>query len=185
MKRIKLTGKNSGLAKELIYQLNKLGYDVTGYGKGDIDLNDTHDVLSKIADAEIFINNANYDFTQTKILYELFKLWKDDEKKLIINISSRAAQPNISKGYLYAAQKAALEHLANNLVYNSDKKCRITTVSLGLLEADIESLTYEQTAKHIVKLIEQPESEETVHLSLQHSRCYTEVQAVKAARLSR
>ncbi len=65
---------------------------------------------------DIFINNANVGFSQTDLLNEAFSEWRDDSKKLIINIGSRAGRPNISKGYLYGAQKAALNHLAISVV---------------------------------------------------------------------
>ena len=74
---------------------------------------------------DIFINCAAVDFKQTELLNECFNEWRNDSSKLIINIGSRAYKPNISKGYLYAAQKAALNHLADNLIYNSDRKCGI------------------------------------------------------------
>ena len=80
---------------------------------------------------------------------DAYVAWKDEPTKKIINISSRAAQPNISKGYLYSAQKAALNHLANNLTYNSDKTCRITTMNLGLLEDQLPSISYKQVARWV------------------------------------
>ena len=83
---------------------------------------------------DVFINCANIGFDQVQLLEDCFKFFKDHKKKTIVNISSRAHQPNISKGYMYAAQKAALTHYANNLVYNNaQKRCRIMTVHLGLL----------------------------------------------------
>lgn len=183
MKLVKLTGRSTGLAKEIITTFGEWGFDVRGYGVGDIDLENTQSVVELMRDADVFINNANYKFTQTEILYELFKVWKDDPNKHIINISSRAAQPNISKGYLYAAQKAALEHLANNLVYNSDKKCRISTIALGLLNGVEHSTPYSSVVTEIAKIIDSPLNCETVHITLQHSENYQVIQALKAARL--
>lgn len=183
MKLVKLTGRSTGLAKEIVSTFNNWGFEVRGYGIGDIDLENTQSVVEAVRDADVFINNANYKFTQTEILYELFKVWKDDSSKHIINISSRAAQPNISKGYLYAAQKAALEHLANNLVYNSDKKCRISTIALGLLNGVEHSTPYSNVVTAIAGIIDSPIDCETVHLSIQHTENYQTVQALKAARL--
>ena len=97
-------------------------------------------------DFDIFINCAHVGFEQTNLLMKAFEAWKYNPSKKIINISSRAAQPNISLGYLYSAQKAALNHLANNLTYNSDKMCRITTMNLGLLESRWPSISYKQVA---------------------------------------
>jgi len=101
---------------------------------------------------DIFINNA--PINQMELLNECFAEWKSDPSKLIINISSRAAKPNISKGYLYAAQKAGLNHLADNLVYNSERQCGIVTLSLGLLEHDeVPSLSYDNVCDKIEEII--------------------------------
>ena len=99
---------------------------------------------------DIFINNACVGFSQADLLNDVFHEWRDDPNKLIINISSRAAKPNLSQGYLYSSQKAALNHLADNLVYNSDRRCGIVTLNLGLIEHDeVPSLTYEQITNTI------------------------------------
>jgi len=130
--------------------------------------------------ADILINHAHKDFDQTNILDIAYQTWRKDSKKYIINISSRAHQPNISKGYLYAAQKASLNHLTNNLTYNSDKQCRISTINLGLLNhEDLPSLKYEEVA-HIVKyLIDLPTHIEVPEITVQNSANYSEVQSDK------
>ena len=69
---------------------------------------------------DVFINCAHVGFEQTRLLQEWFNAWSDDNTKLIINISSRAGLPNLSKGYTYGAQKAALDHMTDNLTYNCD-----------------------------------------------------------------
>ena len=131
---------------------------------------------------DIFINCAHVDFKQTELLNECYHEWKDDSTKLIINISSRAAKPNISKGYLYAAQKAALNHLADNLVYNSDRRCGIVTLNLGLLEhPEVPSLTYDEVIDAIKEIIfywytDRPTSTE---ITLQHRENYRENQKLK------
>jgi len=131
---------------------------------------------------DIFINCAHVDFKQTELLNECYHEWKDDTTKLIINISSRAAKPNISKGYLYAAQKAALNHLADNLVYNSDRRCGIVTLNLGLLEhPEVPSLTYDEVIDAIKEIIfywytDRPTSTE---ITLQHRENYRENQKLK------
>ena len=95
-------------------------------------------------------NKTNVDDLVSELLNDVFHEWRDDPNKLIINISSRAAKPNLSQGYLYSSQKAALNHLADNLVYNSDRRCGIVTLNLGLIEHDeVPSLTYEQITNTI------------------------------------
>lgn len=133
-------------------------------------------------DCNVFINNAHVDFLQTETLYKVFSKWKDDPSKLIINISSRAGLPNLSKGYLYGAQKAALDHLTDNLVYNSDKQCRITTINLGMLEDELPSVSYREVCDLISYIICLPNHLEIPRIFLQNSYNYREVQKLKEYR---
>jgi len=129
---------------------------------------------------DIFINNAHVEFKQCDLLYEWFHDWKACESKHIINISSRAGLPNLSKGYLYGAQKAALDHLADNLTFNSSKRCKITTVSLGILENELPSLRYQEVGDLIDYIIHQPPHLEINKVLLQHVYNYQEIQTLKA-----
>jgi len=131
---------------------------------------------------DVLINHAHRGFRQTEILMHAYEAWKHDKTKYIINISSRASQPNISKGYMYATQKASLNFLTNTLVYNSDKQCRITTINLGLLNnEDLPSLTHEEVADAVKYLIDLPQHIEIPEMTLQNSANYQEVQSDKEA----
>ena len=131
---------------------------------------------------DVFINNAHIDFEQTRLLEEWFQAWREDSNKLIINISSRAGLPNLSKGYLYGAQKAALDHLADNLTYNSNKKCRITTIGLGMLEDTMPSVTYTEVCDMIEYVLKMPVHLEIPKLYLQHAHNYQDIQERKKSR---
>lgn len=131
---------------------------------------------------DVFINLAHDHFSQSFVLDFLFKEWKDNPDKLIINISSRAAFPNLSKGYMYAAQKAALDHMAQNLTFNSEKKCRITNINLGLLVDELPSLTYDEVCTTLRHVISRPKHIEIPNITLQHSHNYIDVQRQKAPR---
>ena len=131
---------------------------------------------------DVLINHAHRGFRQTEILMHAYEAWKHDSSKHIINISSRAAQPNISKGYMYATQKASLNFLTNTLVYNSDKQCRITTINLGLLNhEDLPSLTHKEVADAVEFLIDMPKHIEIPEITIQHSANYQDVQSDKQA----
>ena len=131
---------------------------------------------------DVLINHAHRGFRQTEILMHTYDAWKHDSSKYIINISSRAAQPNISKGYMYATQKASLNFLTDTLVYNSDKQCRITTINLGLLnDEDLPSLTHEEVADAVKYLIDLPQHIEIPEMTLQNSANYQDVQSDKEA----
>lgn len=133
-------------------------------------------------DYDVFINNAHVNFCQTTILDSWFRVCRNDPSKLIINISSRAGLPNLSKGYYYAAQKAALDHLSDNLVYNSDKKCRITTLCLGMLEDELPSLRYNEVCDLLQYIVYMPQHLEIPKIYFQHSYNYKQVQKEKESR---
>lgn len=133
-------------------------------------------------DYDIFINNAHVDFKQCDLLHEWFQEWKDSDTKHIINISSRAGLPNLSKGYLYGAQKAALDHLADNLTFNSNKRCKVTTIGLGMLEDELPSLKYKEVGDLMDYIIHLPKHLEINKVLLQHVHNYQEIQTLKAKR---
>lgn len=133
---------------------------------------------------EIFVNNAHVGFCQTTILKEWFDINGQDSTKLIINISSRAGLPNLSKGYLYAAQKASLNHLSDNLVYNSNKQARITTICLGMIEEEEYSLRYSEICQMLDYIINLPKNLEIPKIYFQHSLNYKEVQHLKSIKLN-
>ena len=180
--RVAITG-STGLAKTIIDTLEATPYngkqiDVMSERMENITVNgntwwgwEQYDVL---------INFAYDDFEQTKILELAHNAWKDDNSKYIINFSSRAAQPNISKGYLYSAAKASLNHLANNYQYNSDKKYKMTTLNLGLLNSPLPSVSRTEIAGLVHKLITSFPELEIADMTLQAHHNYGDVQDLKS-----
>lgn len=130
---------------------------------------------------DVFINCAHVDFCQVELLEECFQSFKSYPNKTIVNISSRAHQPNISKGHMYAAQKAALNHYANNLIYNNaEKQCRIMTVNLGLLNhKTLPSLDYNEVSGFILRQLTWDSHFEIAEVTLQHRANYLDVQRKK------
>lgn len=162
--RIAVTG-NSKLAAAIRDRFNALSFRV-------------EDQIDK-SNFDIFVNNAHVGFKQCELLYDWYEEWKHDKSKLIINISSRAGLPNLSKGFLYAAQKAALDHLSDNLIYNSDKLCRITSINLGMLEDSLPSVSYKETCDLIEYIIRLPVHLEIPRIFLQNSHNYKDIQSMK------
>lgn len=87
-----------------------------------------------INDYDVFLNCAHVGFKQCWLLEKFHEAWLKDSSKYIINFSSRAAKPNISKGIMYSTQKAALNHLADLITYTTEKRYKMTVLNLGLLE---------------------------------------------------
>ena len=135
--RVAITG-SSGLAKIIKDTLEATPFrgqtiEVTPIRCDDITMNGTQCwIFSGYKPCDVLINLAHQD--QSKILSIAHEAWEGEKTKTIINISSRASQPNISKGYVYASEKAQLNHLANNYQYNSKKRYKMTTLNLGSSE---------------------------------------------------
>jgi NADP-dependent 3-hydroxy acid dehydrogenase YdfG len=133
--------------------------------------------------SDIFINNRHNSFNQTELLLEVFNKWKDTDKT-IVNIISRSKYPNISKGYLYSASKAALSHMSNSLRMISDKKCRIIDINPGLLESELPSLKYSEIVDTIEYCVNLPSHIEIGELSIWHKTPYSKISKMKDERKS-
>ena len=181
--RIAITG-SSGLAKIIKDTLEATPFrgqtiDVTSIRCEDITMNGENCwIYNGHRPCDVLINLAHQD--QAKILGITHRAWQGEKTKYIINISSRASQPNISKGYMYASEKAQLNHLANNLQYNSNKRYKMTTLNLGLLnDESLPSVKHQDVAGLIYKLITSYPDYEIADVTLQAHANYQSVQSDK------
>ena len=181
--KISITG-TSGLAKIIKDTLESTPYqgdtiEVTPIRCDDITMNGTDCwIFDGYKPCDVLINFAHQD--QAEILMIAHEAWKYKNDKFIINISSRAAQPNISKGYMYSSEKAQLNHLANNLTYNSEKQYKMTNLNLGLLNHDnLPSVRHQDVAGLIYKLITSYPQYEIPDVTIQAHANYRDVQSDK------
>ena len=181
--RIAITG-SSGLAeiiKRTLEATPHLGntFKVDPIRCEDITMNGRNCwIFSGYQPCDVLINLAHQD--QSEILSIAHEAWEGEKTKTIINISSRASQPNISKGYVYASEKAQLNHLANNYQYNSKKRYKMTTLNLGLLNDDnLPSVKHQDVAGLIHKLITTYPDYEIPEITLQAHANYQGVQSDK------
>ena len=181
--RVAITG-SSGLAKiikDTLEETPHIGntFRVDPIRCEDITMNGRNCwVFGGYEPADVLINLAHED--QAKILSIAHEAWEGEKTKYIINISSRASQPNISKGYMYASEKAQLNHLANNLQYNSKKRYKMTTINLGLLnDENLPSVKHQDVAGLIYKLITSYPDYEIADVTLQAHANYQSVQSDK------
>ncbi len=181
--RVAITG-SSGLAKIIKDTLEATPFrgqtiDVTSIRCEDITMNGENCwIYNGHRPCDVLINLAHQD--QAKILGITHRAWQGEKTKYIINISSRASQPNISKGYEYASEKAQLNHLANNLHYNSNKRYKMTTLNLGLLnDESLPSVKHQDVAGLIHKLITSYPDYEIADITLQAHANYQSVQSDK------
>ena len=181
--RVAITG-TSGLAKIIKDTLEATPYqgntiEVSPIRCEDITMNGADCwVFRGYKPCDVLINLAHQD--QSEILSIAHEAWEGEKTKFIINISSRASQPNISKGYMYASEKAQLNHLANNLQYNSKKRYKMTTINLGLLnDENLPSVKHQDVAGLIYKLITSYPDYEIADVTLQAHANYQSVQSDK------
>ena len=138
-------------------------------------------LLEEPVEDNILINCEHKDFKQVELLDLYFNKWRKQTDKHIINISSRASQPNISKVYLYASQKAALNHYTNNIVYNSNKVCKVSTLNLGLMRhRTLPSISYQDVADTIESIINS--DLDIPDITVQHPANYKQIQNAKRAK---
>jgi nucleoside-diphosphate-sugar epimerase len=93
--KVAVTGHTAGIGKAISQWMVSQGHTVVGFSRTtgfDIS-NDA--VLDKIVelcyDVDVFVNNAQHDFQQTKLLYMLQEKWQN-QQRTIINIGSNRTQ---------------------------------------------------------------------------------------------
>jgi NAD(P)-dependent dehydrogenase (short-subunit alcohol dehydrogenase family) len=172
--KIAITGHTKGIGKAVadLYYTDEVvgfsrsnGYDITHPGN-------VSRIIAESADCDIFVNNAYYDFVQCDLLEGIFKHWRDDPTKTIVNIISRARY-GLGKAKFYGQTKMELYSKAKTMMF-SDKRCRIININPGYVETDMTSnvhgeynmLTPEQLAKMIKWCLDQPQGVEVGELSV-------------------
>jgi hypothetical protein len=122
-----ITGHTQGIGKK-IYE--RLSPNIIGFSKSTgYDINKKEDrfkIIEESKNCAVFINNATDKFGQTELFLELFKKWKDDETKTIINVGSRIAEirflPEDKIDLInYQAEKLILKEMSTRL----KGKCKI------------------------------------------------------------
>lgn len=128
--KIAITGHSRGLGAQLKTYYEKQGHTVSGFSRANgYDLRNwevMHKMLGQIQDHDMFISVAKPDFVQTTVLYELWKLWRD-QSKTIINIgSSLTACPTLPKPLFqdpgmdaYRTAKLSLQEASQQLAFKS------------------------------------------------------------------
>ena len=174
--KIAITGHSRGIGKEL-FDIFKEDNQVEGFsGSNGYDISTQHQLISRsIKDCDIFINNAWAGFSQIDLLNTVFEMWKNDNSKTIVNISSLSKYPGLSGNTTgYSASKAALSHQAFLLMFKTDRKCRMINVNPGYVKTDMTKKVHEtasmlsakECADAIAWAINQPQHIEIGELSL-------------------
>lgn len=133
--KIALTGHTSGIGKEL----HNLYPDAICFSRSNgFDIANNHirnSIVEKSQICDVFINNAYAGNAQQELLSCFWEQWKNKDK-IIINISSRAADYSTNNSYQhynYASYKHALE---NTSLYMAQLQmpCKVICVKPGYVD---------------------------------------------------
>ncbi len=130
--KIAITGHKHGIGKAFAEQLSARGHEIIGISRSDGEniRRITH-TANLIEPANLFINNAQSNYAQTELLYEVWNRWAKwlppRHNKWIWNISTQATTipvdvmgigaPNEVDMSQYRTQKIALEEASKQLQY--------------------------------------------------------------------
>lgn len=174
--KIAITGHSRGIGKEL-FNIFNVDHQVEGFSRSNgYDISSQHQLIARsVKNNDVFVNNAWAGFSQVELLNTVFEMWKDDETKTIVNVSSLSKYPGLSGNTTgYSASKAALSHQAFLLMFKTNRKCRMINVNPGYVETDMTKKLHGQTsmlsakecADAIAWAINQPQHVEIGELSL-------------------
>lgn len=134
-KKAIITGHTSGLGAAISSQLQSAGYATTGLSRktGHDLLKGTGPFIDAARDADVFINNAYCGFINVQLLYQLFEIWRNQDK-IIVNISSDSADGIKDFPHPYAIAKGALDKAAEELQHCPESRCRIIQIRCGYID---------------------------------------------------
>ena len=130
-----ITGTTKGLGKALLnrFESSRLFEDNIGLNRPHYNLNNLNDYVK--TDFNIYVINAQYEWSQTELLYKLFEKNRDRECQIVV-IGSVSADGDRKEVNPYAIQKKALDAACTQLQLVSSK-CMITQIKLGRMDTDL------------------------------------------------
>ena len=122
--KIAITGHTAGIGKSFAKQLAQRGHSIIGISRRDGEnIRRVPHTASLIEPCDLFINNAQTEYYQTELLYEVWSRWQGQEK-YIWNISTMMTESPINSQpdgqndltmSQYRNQKLALEEASRQL----------------------------------------------------------------------
>jgi short-subunit dehydrogenase len=143
MRRVAITGHTRGLGAALFERFSVSDMVVGLSRSNGFDIRKIDKIIERIDECDVFINNAYDRYSQVDLLYAVYDMWKDKEKK-IINIGSLASMG--IRDYLqpYAIHKKALHEAHTQIAYQQNK-CKSYIFNIGYItdsQTDVAELIY-------------------------------------------
>jgi len=128
--QIAITGHTAGIGKSFAKHLTERGHTIVGISRSvGENIRRIPHIASLIEPCDLFINNAQSQFAQTELLYEVWKRWERKEK-YIWNISTMMTEQPVNsiphnlddlEMSQYRLQKIALEEASKQLTHKSKR----------------------------------------------------------------
>ena len=124
--KIAVTGHSAGIGQALARVYQAQGHEIVGLSKRNgHNIRNIPKIIAHVEHCDMFINNAQAGFTQTELLFKIYKLWKGHVGKRIINISTMMTTQPVSTlpgidMIAYRNQKIALEEAHYQLQHLQD-----------------------------------------------------------------
>lgn len=143
MRRVAITGHTRGLGAALFERFSVSDMVVGLSRSNGFDIRKIDNIIERIAECDVFINSAYDRYSQVDLLYAVYDMWKDKDKK-IINIGSLSSIG--VRDYLqpYAIHKKAL-HEAHMQIAHQQNKCKSYIFNIGYItdnQTDVADLIY-------------------------------------------
>lgn len=172
--KIAITGHTTGLGKAIYDYCVSNNHECVGLSRSNgNDISDVDSILSKVSDADVFVNNAYHNFFQVE-LFDNWYLQHKTETKTIVNISSLVKYSGTNNDifpHLYVACKKELEKHSKKAKADIDRVCRIINFTPGAVDTSMNNLNLplvdpNKCAEIVYWAITQPSNIEIGELSI-------------------
>jgi hypothetical protein len=181
---IAITGHTAGIGQAFTKILSFRGHDIVGISRrtGN-NIRRTAHVAKLIAPCDLFINNAQEQYSQTELLFAVWEKWQGIENKYIWNISTQMTthpingRPDGQDDIMmatYRNQKIALEEASRQLKFKNVWPC-ISIIRPGGVATqekfDAKNKTnVDQWAQSIVDIFSYNENIDISEISVGHTK---------------
>jgi nucleoside-diphosphate-sugar epimerase len=163
--KIAITGHTAGIGQALAQIYAAQGHEIVGLSRRNgYNISSLHKIVAMVEPCDIFINNAQVRFVQTELLFAVYKVWKDQPNKKIINISTMMTLEPVSslpgiEMIEYHNQKLSLEQAHRQLLHlhSWPKLCLVKPGAVATQPGQISPRPYANVntwAKRLVEILD-------------------------------
>lgn len=173
--KIAITGHSSGIGKEFSKQLADRGHNIVGISRREgNNIRRVNHTCSLIEPCDLFINNAQTQYAQTELLFEMWNRWRGQDK-YIWNISTMMTESPVNTSpdgqdeiimSQYYNQKLSLESAVRQLKFKNSKPVLSIIKPGGVAtQQEFDNKKKENTSTWVKSIIDIFTLHETINIS--------------------